>query len=138
MESTTDEAQPVDFAVSATFGHPEYKRPSRYNDISLIKLERTVHFNEYINPACLEYRTLDNVGLIATGWGKTSYAGDSSPHLMKVDLEEVKNSECRQSYSEIASKQLLPNGIWGETQICAGGGGEAKDTCLVNHRNMLY
>lgn len=52
-------------------GHPQYKPPSRYNDLALLGLEKEVEFSKYVKPICLN----SNQGLnpkeqIATGWGK--------------------------------------------------------------------
>lgn len=53
--------------------HPEYKRPSKYNDIALIKLIKNIEFTQFIRPACLNTKpTLHEHSAIAIGFGKTA------------------------------------------------------------------
>lgn len=120
----------MDFGVAEIIPHPNYKPPAKYNDIALIKLDKPANFTLYINPVCLEYRTTRQIILVATGWGKTSYGGETSPHLIKVGLDEYNTDECQEKYSE-TPKRILPNGINKDLQVCAGGRDEEKDTCQV-------
>lgn len=54
--------------------HPDYKAPSKYNDIALLKLDPRVEFNEFIRPACLYTSdTFEVTKTVATGWGKIDY-----------------------------------------------------------------
>ena len=52
--------------------HPEFRAPSTYNDIALLRLERKVPLSRSILPACLpqpQYR-LENIANMTTlGWG---------------------------------------------------------------------
>lgn len=54
--------------------HPDYKLPSRYNDIALIKFDRPLELTPEVRPACLEVNPLPpGKRAIASGFGKTSY-----------------------------------------------------------------
>lgn len=56
---------------------------------------------------------------------------------MKVDLVYYNNSECGKHFVGLGERQLGV-GIDDQTQLCAGGVGEAKDTCSVRYPNLLY
>lgn len=129
LNSTIDDAQPIDINVAEYIRHPNYKPPSRYNDIALIRLETPVTFNDYIKPICLETkaRIPDNI-LKATGWGKLSYSGESSSILQVVVLDHYNETECKEHYADV-SIRLLANGVDYTRQICAGGREVVSDTC---------
>lgn len=125
------DANVQDFEVIERVQHPNYKPPVQYNDIGLIKLDRDVIFNDNVRPICLQTIVdLNGTVPIATGWGRIEYGGSSSDDLKKVDLNYYSIEQCRESYSDISPRQI-PNGIMDETQICAGGINEEKDTCQV-------
>lgn len=99
-----------------------------YNDIGLIELEQSIHVTKYARPACLyvEQSVLATEPLIATGWGRTDFGGDSSDHLLEVTLQQFSNGDCSPSY-EVSRR--LPGGLNEESQMCAGSRTERKDTC---------
>lgn len=53
--------------------HPEYKKPYKYHDIALLKLESSVEFSPYVRPACLNTHPVHYKEAIAIGFGKTKY-----------------------------------------------------------------
>ncbi|GLV40252.1 snake [Carabus blaptoides fortunei] len=113
------------------YGNVEYRAPSAYNDIALVKLDRTVTFTRFIKSACLytnSYIAPDTT-LIATGWGLTKFAGQPSERLQEVDLNLFSEQECNETYSNIAGSRKLRFGILSDSQVCAGGRTVAKDTC---------
>ncbi|XP_063909974.1 serine protease snake-like isoform X2 [Zophobas morio] len=127
IKSTTDDAKPQDFHVITMFTHPEYRSSSHYHDIALLKLHRSAVFNVFVGPACLYINWTVSEKLIATGWGKVDFFGESSSHLMKVDLNYVDFEQCARSYEDV-SKTKLRNGIVDELQVCAGRP-DGGDTC---------
>lgn len=70
----TGQTIPVDDVVV----HPNYKEPSVYNDIALIRIADSLRLGHTLRPACLpEVNTkTDNPGSIVTaiGWGKVGYS----------------------------------------------------------------
>ncbi|XP_017769950.1 PREDICTED: uncharacterized protein LOC108557798 [Nicrophorus vespilloides] len=122
----TDNARPEDFQVANVYRHPDYKSPSRYNDIALIKLNRSVDSTIYAHMACLN--TDPNVnpdgGLIATGWGLLKFAGEPADHLQKLELNLVNFEECNKHYPP---ERKLDKGILDDSQLCAGH--PSRDTC---------
>jgi secreted trypsin-like serine protease len=128
LNNTTEDADPQDFDVEKVFVHPDYKPPSHYNDVAVLKLQKTVRFNLYIKPACVHTEeNLPDSEIQAIGWGKTDYFGDSSSHLLKVYLTIIEHKTCSKSYSNI-SERKLSKGIEDKSQICAGDA-SGKDTC---------
>lgn len=129
ITNDTDDAKPQNFTVANIFVYPEYQASSHYHDIALVKLDKSVEFNDYMKPACLYTGRNISTKLIATGWGETDFSGGSSSHLMKVELDSVDYEECASNYADSGS--MLGYGIVDDLQICAGDS-EGKDTCLVN------
>lgn len=74
MIRNDDGAHPVDYGVAEVIPHPDYKPPSKYNDIGLLKLSRRVSFQKHIRPACLYLdERLSSSKAVATGWGRIFY-----------------------------------------------------------------
>ncbi|RZC33205.1 Trypsin and/or CLIP domain containing protein, partial [Asbolus verrucosus] len=134
IENAWDDAKPQNFTVSEIRVHPNYRAPSHYHDLALLKLDREAVFNDYVKPACLYVGNSvpENHPLFVTGWGKTEFSGESSSHLMKAVLNQIDHKTCNDRYSSV-SRRKLANGIVNDLQICAGHP-EGKDTCPV----MIY
>ncbi|KAK5649718.1 hypothetical protein RI129_000747 [Pyrocoelia pectoralis] len=130
LKLDTDDAQPQTLRVSEIHRYPDYKPPSQYHDIALLKLSRPASFTKYVRPACLHTtRNLpEHSPPIATGWGKLGFVGDSSDDLMKVTLTYYTNERCKEVYANTPARRLQ-NGIADDLQICAGGLNNSKDTC---------
>ncbi|XP_015178493.1 PREDICTED: serine protease snake-like isoform X2 [Polistes dominula] len=71
LVSKDDAAKPKDYKIIDKIPNPQYKPPSLYHDIALLKLETNVEFNEYVRPACLQTTLPDSPEnkATATGWG---------------------------------------------------------------------
>ncbi|KAF2885825.1 hypothetical protein ILUMI_20348 [Ignelater luminosus] len=132
IESDQDDAQPQDFTVLEKFRHPDYKYPSQYNDIALLKLNRKAALSNYVRPACLETRPTVNFNYhpVASGWGKTAFLGETSTALLKVVLDYFTHTECDEAYKNNRGIKLR-TGIIDASQVCAGSRNESKDTCQV-------
>lgn len=127
ITTETDDAQPQQFRVINRIQHPAYGSLSHYNDIALLELDHPATFTKYVRPACLPSdEDLSNAQLIATGWGALQYGASINRDLMKVDLRYYATGQCKEVFPPQAR---LENGIDGDSQICAGGVDESKDTC---------
>lgn len=125
--ASTDDAAPQTISVHRSIAHEGYRPPYVYNDIGLLELVNKILISAYGRPACLATDDiLPTEIVIATGWGKTEFTGQSSPVLMEVDLEQFSTGDCANTYK--ASVQL-PAGLDGDSQLCAGSRHEEKDTC---------
>lgn len=110
-----------------------------YNDIAVLKLEHPVKFSEKVRPVCLYERKDWPAGeeVSAAGWGKTNFGDLSSPTLSKVYLDYFNDKECDEIYDGVDPRRL-PKGVNSNMHICAGGRNKPRDTCKVNHENILY
>ncbi|XP_055637810.1 serine protease snake-like [Toxorhynchites rutilus septentrionalis] len=100
------------------FKHPKHRFIAHYHDIALLKLEHDVILSEVVAPACLwtdeemRFKILE-----ATGWGRTGYANDFTPILMKVALKPIDNVKCSEVYLN-GTDRMLRLGLQSH-QICA-------------------
>lgn len=62
------------FQIDQILVHPDYRAPTYYNDIALIKLRGQITINEMFCPACLwQNDDVEEWGVVATGYGSTSF-----------------------------------------------------------------
>lgn len=127
LAKTNDGSRPENFNIDQLIPHPSYKLPKKYHDIGLIRLSRQVRFNTFIRPACLwTHFNINQNKTIATGWGRTEFAGQSSDALQKVALDIVDNNICNLHYDNMP--RFLPRGIQ-PSMMCAGSLEGREDTC---------
>ncbi|XP_063697888.1 uncharacterized protein LOC134828832 [Culicoides brevitarsis] len=116
LESKEGDENAQEYLVEEIFVHPNYTSRLHYNDIALLKLNASVRITTTITPACLwtfpfvKFKTLE-----AAGYGQTSYLGDSTPRLLKVELNSLSDDDCQQFYEK---SRKLPKGIIA-SQFCA-------------------
>ncbi|XP_051162811.1 serine protease snake-like isoform X2 [Leptopilina boulardi] len=110
--------------------YPNYKQPSKYDDIALLKLDKPLDFNGDVRPACLGIEpVIPGKFTIATGFGKTLYENiKGSDDLMKIQLEYVSQNICNNSFKIDVGSKSLPNGIK-SSMLCAGIIDGGRDTC---------
>lgn len=121
------------YIITDVIVHPDYKYPSTYNDIALMKVDTAVKFNSHIYPICLppsNYNLSVNKKVLATGFGAIGFAEPMSDKLLKTTLDVFSSEECRQLYKFDEGKKLS-NGVREEMQFCAGSRNGEKDTCQV-------
>lgn len=137
LVETNDDAKPQTIAIRERIRHPNYKRPSEYHDIAILRLEKDAIYDEYVRPACLpvdwpdvgyDDKGLKNNKAVATGWGLVDWADDNgSDNLLKVTLRLVSHASCNASFFDGGTSLELASGINNDWQMCAGEVG--KDTC---------
>lgn len=118
------------YGISERIPHPQHAPPVKYNDVGLLKLDKTVQFTAQIRPACLNLDAqLQVQKAIATGFGKLNYDADGgSDNLMKVQLHVISNGQCQNTFNTQQEKIFLPQGL-NDLLICAGELSGGKDTC---------
>ncbi|KAL5273192.1 CLIPC1 family protein [Megaselia abdita] len=124
--SKTDGATPKDYRISSMISHPKYDPDLTYNDIAIIRLTEKVILTPEVRPACLPKSADIKQRMIATGWGKTEFAGVKSSYLQKVVLEKFTRNECSRTYQ--INSLGFPRGLQ-SSQYCAGHKTESRDTC---------
>lgn len=75
-----------DYRVISVMTHPEFMNQSLWNDMAILKLDRSVEFKENINPVCLPSPLDQFEGQLCTttGWGKNAYRECRINHTNKV------------------------------------------------------
>lgn len=128
-----DRSQYQDFHVSKAIRHPEFKPPSSYNDIGLLKLDRRAVLSDFVKPACLHIQNdieLPQAVLLVAGWGKTEHlAVKGSSRLRKAGVMPFSQETCSRIYGK--DPRQLKAGIVEELQICAGSYFDVNNTCRV-------
>jgi len=112
------EGSEEDYTVEKVIRHPQYDTRHLNNDIALLKLNRPVTFNKYVQPACLPSQD-PPVGsqCYITGWGKTHHPGSMTTVLQQGLLPVVSNYRCD-------AKNYRSLGIHvTEDMVCGGSGG---------------
>ncbi|CAI6344853.1 unnamed protein product [Macrosiphum euphorbiae] len=128
--SETADYKPTDYKIVKRIIHPNYKSPSLYNDIALLRLERDVNFSAYVRPICLNTDILTPSAVMATGWGKTALDESVSTHLLKVRLNTISTEECNNSFLYMPNKiNKLAKGIDENSMLCTGKTENQNDTC---------
>ncbi|XP_028135375.1 venom protease-like [Diabrotica virgifera virgifera] len=136
ISSDKDEADPQDFKILKSIPHPNYTQSIKYNDIALIQLENYVLRSPFVYPACLQSKRFSHErNMIASGWGKIEYSGESSNFFLQDNLKEIRTKECNNSYND-AKGSYLPKGINGNMMICVKGE-VGEDTCQGNSGGPL-
>lgn len=124
---TNEDAKPQERRIAEIIKYPQYKQPSQYHDIALLRMNSRVNFDAYVRPACLPLNLeIPHQKVIATGWGLTDSDDErGSDDLLKVTLNVVATETCNISYRN--DRTVFSRGIVDNLQLCAGE--VNKDTC---------
>ncbi|CAG7835560.1 unnamed protein product [Allacma fusca] len=118
------------------FKHAEYDDKNITNDLALLKLEKPVKFDKYIQPICLnkqdDYSDGTKMAVLA-GWGRTSAFGLPSRVLRHGTMTVWKNEECSKKY-ELLGADDIPK--IESTMVCAGSPG--VDACQGDSGGPLF
>lgn len=119
-----------DYAVVEIKRHGLYSRRTLRNDIALLKLEKTVVFNEFIKTICLPDGGKTYVGEIATlaGWGNLAGnlvgGGTTSNILQEASFPVQSNDECTRVHGiSIAPSLICTSSKDGDKGACNGDSG---------------
>lgn len=88
------------------FQHPNYNRKTYDEDLSLLKLNATVSFSEFVTPICLPSKFHDANKAVVSGFGRTGFQQSSSENLLKVVLEKFTHAECQQTYGNVITVNI--------------------------------
>ncbi|XP_062134887.1 collagenase-like [Drosophila sulfurigaster albostrigata] len=106
--------------------HEDWDDYYKLNDISLIRIPY-IKYSEYIKPVNLPkiqryYKTYVGFKAIATGWGDTSIASNSSPEILQYGTVKIINSKkCSDTFGNIKSSQMCT--FASKISICFGDSG---------------
>ncbi|XP_062127880.1 collagenase-like [Drosophila sulfurigaster albostrigata] len=105
--------------------HEDWDRDD-LNDISLIRIPY-IKYSEYIKPVNLPkiqryYKTYVGFKAIATGWGVTSIASNSSSEILQYGtVKIVNNKKCNDTFDNITSSQMCT--FASKISLCFGDSG---------------
>ncbi|XP_041828488.1 chymotrypsin-like protease CTRL-1 [Melanotaenia boesemani] len=109
--------------------HPKYNNKDGNNDIALLKLIRPVDFTSFIAPVCIAASNstfFSGVNGWVTGWGNIKFGvpPPSSQNLSEVEVPVVGNTECKCSYGDLITDNMMCAGLrTGGKGPCQGDGG---------------
>jgi len=130
------ESPPLVLEVESFKKHPKYTGESgQYKyDVALMKLKESVEFSDIISPVCLAPESLEGFdNLMAAGWGKTAWNGQTSPVLREVELTEVCVRDCKRSLGSRVNEAHVCTRDPGRN-VCQGDSGGP----LVSLQNGYY
>ena len=85
--------------VQAIYSHPDYAIAARYDyDVALLRLNGSVKFTHYIQPACLPHlnpKLPAGMNCTVTGFGRTTERGSKSQRLKQAKVPLVSQSQCK-------------------------------------------
>uniref|UniRef100_A0A4Y0BR53 Peptidase S1 domain-containing protein n=1 Tax=Anopheles funestus TaxID=62324 RepID=A0A4Y0BR53_ANOFN len=113
-----------EYTIASFRRHPEHEFRTEYHDIALVTLNRAVTLSSAVVPACLwTGAQVPMRRLEAAGFGQTSFGGERTPILLKVQLSPVDNAACGRFYPPGRRRR---QGLI-DQQLCAVD--ERMDTC---------
>ncbi|XP_058065217.1 uncharacterized protein LOC131214896 [Anopheles bellator] len=134
-----------EYAIESFTRHPDHSFRSVYHDVAVIRLDRSVILTSAVLPGCLwTSSTVPFRRLEATGFGQTSFGGERTPILLKVQLSPVETEACRKFYPKSGTRR---EGLL-DSQMCAfdnkmdtcGGdsGGPLQIKLMANNRQIPF
>jgi len=129
----TTEAESLQLGVVEIIGHKKYNQKFTHNnDLALLKLSQDVDWdaNPHIRPVCLPSANAGKFGgslATVTGWGATASGGSGSETLLEVEVEVLKNKDCKNNYgyaeNQISTRMLCASVPEGGKDSCQGDSG---------------
>ncbi|KAI9585411.1 phenoloxidase-activating factor 2-like [Glossina fuscipes] len=128
-QSTNEILPHVDKQVKEIIVHENYDRNTLHNDVALLILEESLHWEENIRPICLPEPNInfDGSKCLASGWGKDKQGreGRYQVILKSIALQVVPHSTCE---NQLRQAGLGVHFNLHKSFLCAGGE-IGKDTC---------
>ena len=111
--------------------HPEYDDWELWNDIAVLRLDRSLVFSDTIQPAVLPTPTLQvtpNFPAVVSGWGDLRAGAREFPDILQsVVVPTLSNAECQAIYPQ---EVILPQ------HLCAGETG--RDACQGKNDSKAF
>lgn len=89
--------------------HEDYNSQTLENDVALLRLPSPAMGANIgtVALAPVDVGLLEGETVVASGFGRTSNNGQSSPDLMRVDLQGISNEQCSMDYGTIIMNSTL-------------------------------
>lgn len=130
-----DDALAQSFEVIDEIKHPKFSSDVTY-DVKLLKLNESVTFNEYIQPACLPQpeSTISNQ-LLEIGWTTTNIRNNNKLH--KVKTTTISNAVCKDKFKFIAHQKKHMANIDNGNIFCTMTNDGDRDICNVSVFSLM-
>ncbi|CAH1777787.1 unnamed protein product [Owenia fusiformis] len=114
-----------EFEVETIIMHPDFNSLTFDNDVAMVFLKRAVKYNDGVQPACLTDREVeDDYECIATGWGRTQNANETTNLLRQAKIPIRNRTVCNQRMQNDVSNNMICGGYWeGGIDTCTGDSG---------------
>lgn len=120
----------VQIPVQRSYEHPQYNEKSIENDISVVRLSRSLNFGTTMRAIRLPAQNdAIQTGTHAwvTGWGETKESGSTPSYLQYISVPIVANNVCASAYTRHATitNNMICAGFYtvGGTDACQGDSG---------------
>jgi len=119
-DRTKNEGTEAEYQVEGLWMHPSYNAQRRLNnDIAVLKVNRDIAFNKYVQPVCLPNKVVSTgySKCFITGFGKIKHPGNMHTHLQKAHMPPVDSKVCHaRNFPNIRIPIT-------DAMLCAGEGG---------------
>ncbi|RWS15100.1 Clotting factor B-like protein [Dinothrombium tinctorium] len=125
------------YKIHSVVVNPSYNPMHHYNDIALLRTEKSIKFTENVRPICLPFhlKLYSRAPVIVTGFGSTEFGGKRSDILLAAEIYIVSHESCNRSYSVLMSK-AIDKGIT-SNMMCAGSKDGSSDACQSDSGSPL-
>lgn len=84
------------YDVKELFNHASFSFENLRNDVSLLKMDQPITFNEFVQPIPIQNKYIPGAQTaLASGWGMTTYPGDVPQTMQFITLKTLSPRECR-------------------------------------------
>nr|XP_012148108.1 PREDICTED: chymotrypsin-2-like [Megachile rotundata] len=105
--------------------HPRYSSALIRNDIGLIKVDKDIVFGDKVKPIALPNENFSKIDYPATlsGWGTTSYPGQTPNELYHIELSVIDQKQCLNASFRITNDNICTLNKRGEGACHGDSGG---------------
>ncbi|KAJ7317884.1 hypothetical protein JRQ81_004046, partial [Phrynocephalus forsythii] len=131
------------YLVQAIMIHSNFKMDSYENDIAVIKLQKSVKFNDYIQPICLpdsSFLITKDTSCYITGWGSITEKGQATYMLQEAEVDIIPLYICNRVdwyAGEISWNMMCAGSVGGDIDSCQGDSGGPL-TCYFPNKMKYY
>ncbi|XP_005999188.2 trypsin-like [Latimeria chalumnae] len=125
-DTTQSEGTEQHLNVAKVISHPYYNSQNLDNDIMLIKLAQSAHFDYYVQPIHLPSRcAAAGTWCTVSGWGNLLTNGVSYPKALQcLDQPIISDDQCRRAYPYYFTANMMCSGFMeGGKSSCQGDSG---------------
>lgn len=129
--STRTSRQGTLFDVDFMVPHPDYNQDTNNFDFLLIKLKKSISFNDRQEAIALprqEQLIGENTKVLVSGFGETQNDNEQSEYLRAVVLNTINFNTCNEAYENTLTTNM----------VCAGTTDGGQDSCQVRSVLQIF